>query len=114
MHCPFRPLAEQDQRKSAIVRGDTAARRPSPEKAIMPPMTKGFAAELARYGPDRTIRPADPATARVYCGRLARGNYENFSVASALLPRPLLRHFHAVYVGLAVILRASDRRHAWH
>jgi squalene synthase HpnC len=63
----------------------------------MPPMTRGFAAELARYGPDRTTRPTDPAMARVYCGRLARGHYENFTVASALLPRPLLRHFHAVY-----------------
>jgi squalene synthase HpnC len=28
---------------------------------------------------------------------LARGHYENFTVASLLLPRHLLRHFHAVY-----------------
>jgi squalene synthase HpnC len=60
-------------------------------------MTHGFATELARYGPDRPPLPVDPATARVYCGRLARGHYENFTVASALLPRRLLRHFHAVY-----------------
>jgi squalene synthase HpnC len=56
-----------------------------------------FDVELARYGPDRPRQVADRATARVYCGRLARGHYENFSVASVLLPRPLLRHFHAVY-----------------
>src|SRR5208283_2530850 len=37
------------------------------------------------------------AQARSYCGRLARDHYENFSVASLLLPRRLLPHFHAVY-----------------
>ncbi len=60
-------------------------------------MAQAFAAELARYGPDRTAAPVDRAAARVYCGRLARGHYENFTVASVLLPRRLLRHFHAVY-----------------
>jgi squalene synthase HpnC len=63
----------------------------------MRPMSYAFAEELARYGPDRTLTPVDRAMARVYCGRLARGHYENFTVASVLLPRPLLRHFHAVY-----------------
>jgi len=37
------------------------------------------------------------ARARGYCGRLARTHYENFSVASLLLPRRLLPHFHAIY-----------------
>jgi squalene synthase HpnC len=63
----------------------------------MRPMTNGFATDLARYGPDRPALSVDRATARVYCGRLARGHYENFTVASVLLPRHLLRHFHAVY-----------------
>jgi squalene synthase HpnC len=35
--------------------------------------------------------------ARTYCRRLALTHYENFTVASLLLPRPLLRHFHNVY-----------------
>lgn len=35
--------------------------------------------------------------ARGYCARLTRSQYENFSVVSILLPRPLLPHFHAVY-----------------
>jgi squalene synthase HpnC len=39
----------------------------------------------------------DLSQARSYCSRLARTHYENFSVASLLLPRRLLRHFHAVY-----------------
>jgi squalene synthase HpnC len=37
------------------------------------------------------------AEARRYCRRLAHTHYENFTVASLLLPRRLLRHFHAVY-----------------
>src|SRR5262245_52272331 len=60
-------------------------------------MNNGFAAELARFGPDSDHAPGSPAWAWSYCGRLARTHYENFSVASLLLPRRLLRHFHAVY-----------------
>src|SRR5438105_10534879 len=60
-------------------------------------MQTGFAVELRRFGPDRPYRPIRLADARAYCSRLARRHYENFSVASLLLPRHLLRHFHAVY-----------------
>jgi squalene synthase HpnC len=63
----------------------------------MPLMTNGFAADLARYGPDRLTGPVDRASAHIYCRRLALSHYENFSVASILLPRHLLRHFHSVY-----------------
>ncbi len=35
--------------------------------------------------------------ARRYCERLARTHYENFPVATLLLPRPLRRHFYPVY-----------------
>jgi squalene synthase HpnC len=60
-------------------------------------MANGFAAELARYGPGRDYAPVPKPDAQVYCSRLARGHYENFTVASLLLPRRLLRHFHNVY-----------------
>jgi squalene synthase HpnC len=60
-------------------------------------MHNGFAAELARYGPGGSAGPVGLSEARRYCGRLARGHYENFTVASLLLPRRLLPHFHAVY-----------------
>jgi squalene synthase HpnC len=60
-------------------------------------MHNGFAAELSRLGPDRPYAPVSLAVARAYCGRLARTHYENFSVASLLLPRRLLRYFHSVY-----------------
>jgi squalene synthase HpnC len=60
-------------------------------------MHNGFLAELARLGPDAPPRPWTLAAARSYCARLTRTHYENFSVASLLLPRRLLPHFHAVY-----------------
>jgi squalene synthase HpnC len=63
----------------------------------MPPMSNVFTEELARFGPQRTYAAPSRADAQVYCSRLARTHYENFIVASALLPRHLLRHFHAVY-----------------
>jgi squalene synthase HpnC len=60
-------------------------------------MTTGFATELARFGPDGRHPPLSRAEAQVYCSRLARTHYENFSVASLFLPRHLHRHFHTVY-----------------
>lgn len=60
-------------------------------------MANAFAAELARYGPQASYPAFGPAEARAYCSRLARTHYENFTVASFLLPRHLLRHFHNIY-----------------
>lgn len=58
-----------------------------------------FADELARYGPDHAPCSTAPslAASRAYCRDLARSHYENFSVASLLLPRWLRPHFHSVY-----------------
>jgi squalene synthase HpnC len=63
----------------------------------MPGMAWDFQAQLARYGPDSRHRPVSPAEAQVYCTWVARTHGENFTVASLLLPRHLLRHFHTVY-----------------
>jgi squalene synthase HpnC len=60
-------------------------------------MDSPFIAELDRLGPGRSYAPFDLARAQAYCRRVTLGHYENFSVASLLLPRRLLRHFHAVY-----------------
>lgn len=60
-------------------------------------MRNGFARELARLGPGRVHQEWSLSRARAYCTRLARTHYENFSVASLLLPRRLLPHFHALY-----------------
>jgi squalene synthase HpnC len=60
-------------------------------------MNNGFLRDLQRYGPHRSYAPATRGVAQSYCSHLARTHYENFSVASLLLPRPLLRHFHNIY-----------------
>jgi squalene synthase HpnC len=57
----------------------------------------GFAAALALYGPGARYQVPTPSQARAYCGHLAKTHYENFSVASLLLPRRLLVPFHVVY-----------------
>jgi squalene synthase HpnC len=60
-------------------------------------MRNGFASELARFGPDSPFQSIDGPRARRYCQRLTENHYENFSVASLLLPRRLRPHFHAIY-----------------
>jgi squalene synthase HpnC len=60
-------------------------------------MNNGFARELARFGPTADADRLPLSAAKVYCRRLALTHYENFTVASLLLPRRLLPHFHAVY-----------------
>jgi squalene synthase HpnC len=60
-------------------------------------MRNGFLSDLERFGPDRNYAALTLPRARSYCARLARTHYENFSVASLLLPRDLLPHFHAIY-----------------
>jgi squalene synthase HpnC len=60
-------------------------------------MVSPFARDLSRFGPGRPYGPVKLSEARVYCRRLARSHYENFTVASLLLPRRLLKHFHNVY-----------------
>ncbi len=59
-------------------------------------MENDFARDLKRFGPAAT-RPLPLAQAQAYCRQLAHSHYENFSVASLLLPRRLLPHFHAIY-----------------
>src|SRR4051794_39783531 len=60
-------------------------------------MKDGFTRELERLGPGQVYGPVSRSAAQTYCSRLARTHYENFTVASILLPRRLQRSFHAVY-----------------
>lgn len=60
-------------------------------------MHNGFSQELARWGPQARFATPSPLHAQSYCSRLARTHYENFSVATFLLPRRLLPHFHNIY-----------------
>lgn len=64
-------------------------------------MAWDFARELERWGPDGASGGLQPPVslhqARAYCAHVAKSHYENFTVVSLLLPRRLVRHFHAVY-----------------
>jgi squalene synthase HpnC len=60
-------------------------------------MGSAFATELALWGPQAATTAVSPPAAREYCRRFTRRHSENFSVATFLLPRQLLPHFHAVY-----------------
>lgn len=61
-------------------------------------MAWDFARELNEWGPRSPgAQPPGLLASRAYCARVAKSHYENFTVASALLPRRLVRHFHAVY-----------------
>ncbi len=60
-------------------------------------MAWDFARELEKCGPRSGGTPVSLAAARAYCAHVAQSHYENFTVVSLLLPRRLVRHFHAVY-----------------
>ncbi|HEY5315336.1 MAG TPA: squalene synthase HpnC [Pirellulales bacterium] len=56
-----------------------------------------FADELARFGPSAAAEVFSLDECRSYCRHLARSHYENFTVASRLLPAALRQHFYHVY-----------------
>ena len=60
-------------------------------------MPWNFAEELRKYGPGTGDIAVSPDTARTYCASVTRSHYENFTVASWLLPKVLVPHFEAVY-----------------
>ena len=60
--------------------------------------TRSLAADLELYGPgSRQPNRLSPGQSRKYCRRLSGSHYENFTVASRLLPRRLRQHFSNVY-----------------
>lgn len=56
-----------------------------------------FQDELARYGPGGGYPRFSQPAAFAYCERLTRRHYENFTVASWLLPKDLRPHFASIY-----------------
>ncbi|UUO08344.1 squalene synthase HpnC [Blastopirellula sp. J2-11] len=56
-----------------------------------------FERQLQQYGPNSQHEPCSLAAATDYCQRLTKSHYENFTVASWLLPRELRPHFAHVY-----------------
>jgi squalene synthase HpnC len=70
--------------------------RTTPARSNMP--DSPFLQELAIYGPQSgSASQVSPAEARAYCRRLAHAHYENFTVASWLLPAPLRQHVCNLY-----------------
>ena len=60
--------------------------------------TAGFAQDLAAWGPGALGgRSVSLAEAEAYTRQLARTHYENFPLASWMLPRDLHQHFYNVY-----------------
>ena len=59
--------------------------------------TWDFASQLEQDGPASSQQRVSLDAAREYCRRLARTHYENFTVASWLLPKHLRQHFYNVY-----------------
>ena len=58
----------------------------------------GFPARTRGVWSERLgAKPVTLPEARAYCAHVTKTHYENFTVASLLLPRRLMRHFHAVY-----------------
>src|SRR5437660_1134038 len=60
-------------------------------------MHNGFTQDLGRWGPRASYATVSRGRAQAYCARLARSHYENFSVATLLLPRRLMPHFYHIY-----------------
>ena len=56
-----------------------------------------FAREVKQWGPQSGDTHVSLAAARAYCAHVSKSHYENFTVVSLILPRRLIRHFHAVY-----------------
>jgi squalene synthase HpnC len=56
-----------------------------------------FAADLKNWGPRRSVPAPSLMQAQAYCRALARRHYENFPLASWMLPRRLHQHFFNVY-----------------
>ncbi len=53
--------------------------------------------DLHRFGPEAAGEPLSVEASVDYCRRLAMAHYENFSVASWLLPRRIRKDFYAIY-----------------
>ena len=60
-------------------------------------MNLQFATDLERWGPGRATAAASESQSEAYCRSLARRHYENFPLASWMLPRHLHQHFFNVY-----------------
>jgi len=78
-------------------------------------------AEVARAAKDETPHDAPAGAANAvlsleeayaWCGRLARSHYENFTIASWLMPREMRRYMHAIYAYARMADDFADEEHS--
>jgi squalene synthase HpnC len=74
-----------------------SGRGPPPESMEPPALDPQFAIDLQTWGPEGTARAPSLPQSEAYCRALARRHYENFPLASWMLPRHLHQHFFNVY-----------------
>ncbi len=71
-----------------------------------------MAISRAIAGPDAAAEvPPSLDQAYEYCARLARSHYENFTVASWLMPRAMRPHMHAIYAYARIADDFADEDH---
>ena len=65
---------------------------------MLQPFYPVFSNDLEQFGPNAAqSKPLSLDESRLYCRRLARRHYENFTVASLFLPRGLRQHVSNIY-----------------
>ena len=62
------------------------------------------------HGPEAAA-PVSLEQAYEYCARVARSHYENFTVASWLMPRQMRRHMYAIYAYARIADDFADEEH---
>jgi squalene synthase HpnC len=62
------------------------------------------------HGP-QAAAPVTLEQAYEYCARLARSHYENFTIASWLMPREMRRHMYAIYAYARIADDFADEEH---
>jgi len=55
---------------------------------------------------------SEVAAAYAWCTKLARSHYENFTIASWLMPRQMRRHVHAIYAFARIADDFADEQHS--
>ncbi len=75
-----------------------------------------WTSEKSQAGSRATVKaphsqPPNLAQAYDYCARLARSHYENFTIASWLMPRAMRPHMHAIYAYARIADDFADEEH---
>lgn len=72
----------------------------------------GAAAASTAAAPAPNGDPSQVAAAYAWCAKLARSHYENFTIASWLMPRPMRRHVYAIYAYARIADDFADEEHS--